>query len=83
MCGGGGGAHTESINCFGTNKAFQATGASGWGRVDLMQDNQGNWQLLEVNTVPGMTKTSLVPKAAKEHGLNFSELVERIVQLSL
>jgi len=64
-------------------QAFQATGASGWGRVDLMQDNQGNWQLLEVNTVPGMTKTSLVPKAAKEHGLNFSELVERIVQLSL
>jgi len=64
-------------------KAFKATGASGWGRVDLMQDNQGNWQLLEVNTVPGMTTTSLVPKAAKEHGLNFIELVERIVQLSL
>jgi D-alanine-D-alanine ligase len=59
-------------------QAFKATGASGWGRVDLMQDSQGNWQLLEVNTVPGMTKTSLVPKAAKVYGLTFSELVERI-----
>ncbi|MCW8832727.1 MAG: D-alanine--D-alanine ligase [Colwellia sp.] len=64
-------------------QAFKATGASGWGRVDLMQNSQGEWQLLEVNTVPGMTKTSLVPKAAKVHGLTFSELVERIVLLSL
>jgi D-alanine-D-alanine ligase len=60
-------------------QAFKATGASGWGRVDLMKDSDGNWQILEVNTVPGMTETSLVPKAAKVHGLNFSELVERIV----
>lgn len=60
-------------------QAFKATGASGWGRVDLMQDSTGNWQILEVNTVPGMTQTSLVPKAAKVHGLTFSELVERIV----
>ncbi len=63
-------------------QAFKATGASGWGRVDLMQNNKGEWQLLEVNTVPGMTETSLVPKAAKVHGLTFSELVERIVLLS-
>jgi len=64
-------------------QAFKATGASGWGRVDLMQDSAGHWQLLEVNTVPGMTQTSLVPKAAKVHGLTFSELVERIVLLSM
>lgn len=64
-------------------QAFKATGASGWGRVDLMQNSQGEWQILEVNTVPGMTKTSLVPKAAKVHGLTFSELVERIVLLSI
>ena len=63
-------------------QAFKATGASGWGRVDLMQNAQGEWQLLEVNTVPGMTETSLVPKAAKVYGLNFNELVERIVLLS-
>jgi D-alanine-D-alanine ligase len=62
-------------------QAFKATGASGWGRVDLMQDSNGSWQILEVNTVPGMTETSLVPKAAKVHGLTFSELVERIVLL--
>jgi D-alanine-D-alanine ligase len=64
-------------------KAFKATGASGWGRVDIMQDAQGEWQLLEVNTVPGMTQTSLVPKAAKVQGLSFSDLVERIVLLSV
>ncbi|MCI2285660.1 D-alanine--D-alanine ligase [Colwellia sp. MSW7] len=62
-------------------QAFKATGASGWGRVDLMKDSVGHWQILEVNTVPGMTQTSLVPKAAKVHGLSFSELVERIVSL--
>ena len=43
--------------------AFQAVGASGWGRVDAMQDQAGNFWLLEVNTVPGMTSHSLVPKA--------------------
>lgn len=63
-------------------KAFNATGAKGWGRVDVMRSEQGNWQLLEVNTVPGMTETSLVPKAAKQYGLNFSELVTRIIEIS-
>jgi len=68
-------------------KAFKATGAAAWGRVDVMRSNassqNGEWQLLEVNTVPGMTETSLVPKAAKEFGLNFSELVTKIVELSV
>jgi D-alanine-D-alanine ligase len=64
-------------------QAFKSTGASGWGRVDLMKDSTGNWQILEVNTVPGMTETSLVPKAAKVHGIGFSDLVERIVNISL
>jgi D-alanine-D-alanine ligase len=63
-------------------KAFYATGASGWGRVDFMRNQQKQWQILEVNTVPGMTETSLVPKAAKVYGLNFSELVTKILQLS-
>ncbi|NQZ20941.1 MAG: D-alanine--D-alanine ligase [Colwellia sp.] len=63
-------------------KAFKATGAKGWGRVDMMKDNDDNWQLLEVNTVPGMTETSLVPKSAKVYGLTFSELVTRIVEIS-
>lgn len=64
-------------------KAFNATGAQGWGRVDIMQNQRGEWQVLEVNTVPGMTETSLVPKAAKVFGLNFSELVTQILQLSV
>lgn len=63
-------------------QAFKATGAKGWGRVDLMRNQQQQWQLLEVNTVPGMTETSLVPKAAKVHGLDFSQLVTKIVELS-
>lgn len=64
-------------------KAFNATGAKGWGRVDIMRNSQGQWQLLEVNTVPGMTETSLVPKAAKVYGLTFSELVTKIVEISM
>jgi D-alanine-D-alanine ligase len=63
-------------------KAFNATGAKGWGRVDVMRNEQGQWQLLEINTVPGMTETSLVPKAAKVHGLSFNELVTKIVEIS-
>ncbi|QDP02877.1 D-alanine--D-alanine ligase [Thalassotalea sp. PS06] len=63
-------------------QAFKSTGAKGWGRVDVMQDSDGNWQVLEVNTVPGMTETSLVPKAAKQAGLSFADLTERILQLS-
>lgn len=64
-------------------QAFVATGAAGWGRVDFMRTQQGQWQLLEVNTSPGMTETSLVPKAALVHGLSFSELVDKIVKISL
>jgi D-alanine-D-alanine ligase len=63
-------------------RAFNATGAQGWGRVDIMRNNAGDWQILEVNTVPGMTEASLVPKSAKVFGLTFSKLVERILLLS-
>lgn len=64
-------------------QAFRCLGAKGWGRVDVMRNSSGTWQVLEVNTVPGMTKTSLVPKAAKVYGLSFSELVDRIAKLAL
>lgn len=60
-------------------QAFAAVGGSGWGRVDLKQDAQGSMQLLEVNTVPGMTAKSLVPMAAKQQGMNFEQLVVRIL----
>ncbi|RUO33563.1 D-alanine--D-alanine ligase [Aliidiomarina sanyensis] len=64
-------------------RAFHATGARGWGRIDLMEDAHGNLQLLELNTAPGMTAKSLVPMAAKQHGLSFQALVLRILELTL
>jgi len=64
-------------------EAFEAIGAEGWGRVDLMLDGDGQPYLLEVNTVPGMTDHSLVPIAAKARGLDFDALVWRILETSL
>jgi D-alanine-D-alanine ligase len=64
-------------------KAFDAVGAEGWGRVDLMMDSEGNPRFLEVNTVPGMTDHSLVPKAAAAMGVDFRNLVRRILATSL
>lgn len=61
-------------------RAFEALGCSGWGRVDFMLDKAGHAYALEVNTVPGMTDHSLVPKAAKQAGVNFDELVVRILE---
>ena len=63
--------------------AFQAVGASGWGRIDAMQDEQGNFWLLEVNTVPGMTSHSLVPKAANAVGYSFDALCVQILEQTL
>ena len=60
-------------------QAFQVVGCSGWGRVDLMMDQAGQFQLLEVNTTPGMTDHSLVPMAAKQAGISFAELCVEIV----
>jgi D-alanine-D-alanine ligase len=64
-------------------EAFEAIGCKGWGRVDLMLDEQDQWNLLEVNTVPGMTPTSLVPKAAKQAGYSFEQLVIEILKQTL
>lgn len=60
-------------------KAFDILGAQGWGRIDVMQDRSGDFWLLEANTSPGMTDHSLVPMAAKAHGLDFSALVLRLL----
>lgn len=62
--------------------AWRALGCSGWGRVDVMADGEGNFQLLEVNTSPGMTSHSLVPMAAREAGMSFSRLVACILELA-
>ena len=64
-------------------EAFHVVGASGWGRVDIMMDRDMQPWLIEVNTVPGMTDHSLVPMAAKEHGLDFDELVWQILATTL
>lgn len=64
-------------------QAFRAVGAYGWGRIDVMQDHTGAFFLLEVNTAPGMTSHSLVPKAAERAGLDFESLCWRILETSL
>lgn len=64
-------------------RAFKATNAKDWGRVDVMRSETNGWQVLEVNTVPGMTETSLVPKSAKAYGLNFNQLVVKVLELSV
>ena len=63
-----------------TLAAFFAVGCSGWGRVDFMRDRAGKPWLLEVNTAPGMTSHSLVPKAARQRGIGFDELVWRVLE---
>lgn len=64
--------------------AFQAAGCGGWGRVDVMRDRaSGAFYLLEVNTAPGMTSHSLVPKAARQLGIEFDELCWRILEQTL
>lgn len=62
--------------------AWQTLGCSGWGRVDVMCDDRGEFHLLEVNTSPGMTSHSLVPMAAKQADMSFSQLVARILELA-
>jgi D-alanine-D-alanine ligase len=62
-----------------TARACDAVGIEGWGRLDVMQDEQGQFWLLEVNTAPGMTDHSLVPMAARAAGLDFQQLVLAIL----
>jgi len=60
-------------------RAFQQLGCSGVARVDLMTDENENPFVIDVNTMPGMTETSLLPKAANYAGITFEDLVERIL----
>jgi D-alanine-D-alanine ligase len=64
-------------------RAFEALGCRGWGRVDVMRDREGRNWLLEVNTAPGMTSHSLVPKAARQTGLGFEDLCLAILAQTL
>ncbi|KAA9129767.1 D-alanine--D-alanine ligase [Marinihelvus fidelis] len=63
--------------------AYRALGGEGWGRVDFILDDDGRPWFLEANTVPGMTDHSLVPQAAAVLGIDFDDLVWRILETSL
>lgn len=82
LCPGLEGAQEDAIRALALD-AFRAAGCSGWGRVDVMCDRAGNLFLLEVNTAPGMTSHSLVPKAARQIGVEFDELCWRILEQTL
>jgi D-alanine-D-alanine ligase len=63
--------------------AFQVTDCAGWGRVDFMRDRaSGKFFFIEINTTPGMTSHSLVPMAARQAGIDFEELVWRVLETS-
>ena len=82
ICPGLTGAAEEDIRALAL-EAFNAAGCFGWGRVDVMRDRAGNNYLLEVNTAPGMTSHSLVPKAAQARGISFEQLVWRVLETSM
>jgi D-alanine-D-alanine ligase len=64
-------------------RAFNELGCEGWGRVDFMHATDGEPMVLEVNTVPGMTSHSLVPRAARAAGIGFEELCWRVLETSV
>ncbi|RZA18116.1 MAG: D-alanine--D-alanine ligase [Lysobacteraceae bacterium] len=83
LCPGLEGAQEDEIRRAALD-AFRAAGCTGWGRVDVMRDRaSGQLYLLEVNTAPGMTSHSLVPKAARQLGVEFDELCWRILEQSV
>ena len=64
-------------------KTYLATGCRGYARVDFLLDEKGEPQVLEVNTAPGMTATSLFPDAANHAGISFPALVKKLIHLAL
>ena len=81
LCPGLAGADEQALRTLAL-AAFDALGCTGWGRVDVMRDHAGNNWLLEVNTAPGMTSHSLVPKAAGVAGIDYQELCWRVLESS-
>ncbi|MGH8158479.1 MAG: D-alanine--D-alanine ligase [Rhodanobacter sp.] len=81
ICPGLEGVAAEELHALSL-AAFDALGCSGWGRVDVMRDRNGRNWLLEVNTAPGMTSHSLVPKAAAVAGIDYQELCWRVLETS-
>ena len=81
ICPGLEGEHEQTLRELSLS-AFDALGCYGWGRVDVMRDRQGRNWLLEVNTAPGMTSHSLVPKAAAAAGIDYETLCWRVLETS-
>lgn len=79
-CPSGLSAEDESLLAKLAWRAFHALGCQGWGRVDVIRDQQGEFNLIEINTIPGLTDHSLVPMAAKAAGIGFDELVLSLLQ---
>jgi len=61
-------------------EAFKILGCNGWGRVDFMIDQESNIFFIEVNTIPGMTSHSLVPLSARQVGIEFDDLVLKMLK---
>ena len=83
ICPGSRDADDEALYAGLALRAFAELGCSGWGRVDFMTGRDNRPQVLEVNTVPGMTSHSLVPMAARKLGIDFAELCWRVLETSL
>lgn len=83
LCPGLEGADEDDVRALAL-AAFQAAGCTGWGRVDVMRDRAtGTPYLLEVNTAPGMTSHSLVPKAAAQVGIDYADLCWRVLEQTI
>jgi D-alanine-D-alanine ligase len=82
-CPSGLAAGTEAELQAAALAAFRVTDCAGWGRVDFMRDpGSGKFYFIEINTTPGMTDHSLVPMAARQCGIDFEELVWRVLETS-
>ncbi len=82
LCPGSEGEEEQRLRALSL-AAFTALAVSGWGRVDVMRDREGGFWLLEVNTAPGMTSHSLLPKAAAAVGIDYDELCWRVLESSV
>ena len=82
LCPGLDGADEDAIRALAL-AGFRAAGCDGWGRVDIMRHGDGRLMLMEVNTAPGMTSHSLVPKAAAQIGIDFPTVCWRVLESSL
>ena len=76
-------AEEEAVVKAAAKKAYDALGIEVYSRVDVLLNSLGDPYVLEANTIPGMTETSLLPMSGKEAGLSFGELCVRIAEISL